>query len=128
MVKNMQKEIDKVVRSRLLNPRWINGMKNHGFKGAFEMGASIDYLFAYDATTNLVPDWCYKSIYINWLCEESTYKFLRENNPWVLRDIAERLLEASNRNLWATATKSNLDNIKQIVNSTEAQIENNFCN
>ena len=52
----LEQEIDKVVRSRLLNPRWIDGMKQHGYKGAFEMGASLDYLFAYDAATDLVPD------------------------------------------------------------------------
>ena len=75
----------------MLIPRWIEGMKEHGYKVAFEMAASLDYLFAYDATTSAVPDWCYSSITNSWLENKDTYNFLNENNPWALRDIAERL-------------------------------------
>ena len=66
-VHKLEKEIDKVFRSRLINPKWINGMMEHGYKGAFEMSASLDYLFSFDATTNVVPNWCYKSIIDKWM-------------------------------------------------------------
>ena len=66
-IHRLEKEIDKVVRSRLLNPKWIEGMKTHKYKGAFEMSASLDYLFSYDATTNTVSNWSYRSILNKWL-------------------------------------------------------------
>ena len=119
----LEKELDKVVRSRLLNPRWIHGMKAHGYKGAFEMGASLDYLFAYDAATDRVPDWCYGALCDEWLSNESTIDFLQRSNPWVLRDMAERLLEASNRGLWSKASNDQLDRLKELVSTSEAKIE-----
>ena len=118
-----EKELDKVMRSRLLNPRWIEGMKQHGYKGAFEMGASLDYLFAYDAATDRVPDWCYGSICDQWLSNEQTLSFLMSRNPWVLRDMAERLLEASNRGLWEQASDHQMDQLRQLVINSEARIE-----
>ena len=119
----LEKEIDKVMRSRLLNPRWIEGMLRHGYKGAFEMGASLDYLFAYDAATDRVPDWCYGVLCREWLESERIIQFLRQKNPWILRDMAERLLEAHNRGMWNGAEPSQLEHLKQLVGSSEATIE-----
>ncbi len=124
----LSKEIDKVVRSRLLNPKWIEGIKKHGYKGAFEMSASLDYLFSYDATTNLVPNWCYQSIVNNWLMNNNTKNFISENNPWALRDIAERLLEASNRKLWSNATIEEISSIKKLLSDIDSKIENYTSN
>jgi cobaltochelatase CobN len=98
-------------------------MKKHGYKGAFEMSASLDYLFSFDATTNLVPDWCYQSIMTNWLKNNNTKKFISENNPWALRDIAERLLEASNRKLWSNATIEEISSIKKFLLDIDSKIE-----
>ena len=111
------------MRSRLLNPRWIEGMQQHGYKGAFEMGASLDYLFAYDAATDRVPDWFYGSICDQWLAIDQTVSFLMNRNPWVLRDMAERLLEASNRGLWENPTDSQINQLQNLVISSEARIE-----
>jgi len=122
-IHKLSKEIDKVVRSRLLNPKWIEGMKKHGYKGAFEMSASLDYLFSFDATTNLVPNWCYQSIVNNWLKNNNTKNFISENNPWALRDIAERLLEASNRKLWTNPTNEEISSIKTILSDVDSKIE-----
>ncbi len=119
----LEKELDKLIRSRLTNPKWIEGMKRHGFKGAFELGASIDYLFAYDATTGKVPDWAYSSINNSWLNSKSTYNFLKSKNPWVLKDIAERLLEAHNRGLWKTAINDDINKLKDTVIEIEGLIE-----
>ena len=119
----LEKEIDKVMRSRLLNPRWLNGMREHGYKGAFEMAASLDYLFAYDAATDRIPDWCYGALCDQWLADEGLVAFINDHNPWVLRDMAERLLEASNRGLWKQAEPNQIKRLKQLVVSTEATIE-----
>ena len=122
-IHGLEREIDKVVRSRLLNPRWIEGMQRHGYKGAFEMGASLDYLFAYDATTGAVPDWCYAQIAEHWLLDDDVQAFLQRVNPWALRDMAERLLEASHRKLWSNADNSLLDGIKALLLSAERTVE-----
>ena len=119
----LERELDKVMRSRLLNPRWIEGMQQHGYKGAFEMGASLDYLFAYDAATDRVPDWCYGALCDQWLNTPEIVECLERRNPWVLRDMAERLLEASNRGLWQGAADQQIQLLKGLISSSEAQIE-----
>ncbi len=122
----LRKELDKVVRSRLLNPKWINGMKSHGYKGGFEMAASLDYLFAYDSTTGQLPDGTYNNIYKSWILDNDTIDFLSNHNPWALRDIGERLLEAHHRGLWKNPLVEAIDNLKSMVISSEAIIEKGF--
>jgi cobaltochelatase CobN len=119
----LEKELDKVLRSRVLNPRWIEGMRAHGYKGGFELAASLDYLFAYDASTGRVPDWSYGAICNQWLRSDSVLAFLRDCNPWALRDMAERLLEARNRGLWEGAEPGQLEHLRQLVLSSEGLVE-----
>jgi cobaltochelatase CobN len=122
-VHRLEKEFDKVIRSRLLNARWLEGMQRHGYKGGFEMAASLDYLFAYDASTGRVPDWSYGAICDRWLRAADTLEFLRKANPWALRDMAERLLEAHNRGLWEGSTEEQLSHLRDLVLASEALIE-----
>ncbi|MEN9542262.1 MAG: cobaltochelatase subunit CobN [Cyanobacteriota bacterium] len=122
-VHRLEREFDKVLRSRVLNPRWIEGMQQHGYKGGFEMAASLDYLFAYDASTGRVPDWSYGAITEQWLGDEQVLEFLRRANPWALRDMAERLLEAHNRGLWSGAQKNQLEQLRQLVLEAEQLVE-----
>ena len=75
-------------------------MREHGYKGAFEMAASVDYLFAYDATTDLVDDYQYERVTDALLLDQENRQFLLENNPNVMEEMAERLLEATQRGLW----------------------------
>jgi cobaltochelatase CobN len=98
-------------------------MQNHGYKGAVELAASLDYLFAYDACTDLVPDWAYGAVCRQWLQAEGVQNFLRSSNPWALRDMAERLLEAHHRGLWLEPQAGQLEELKQLVLSTETEIE-----
>ncbi len=92
-VKTLQQELLKVFRSRVVNPKWIEGVKRHGYKGAFEIAATLDYMFAYDATTNLVEDFMYESFAQTYLFDAATAAFIEKSNPWALRDMSERLLE-----------------------------------
>ena len=119
----LEKEFDKVVRSRLLNPRWIEAMQGHGYKGGFEMAASLDYLFAYDASTGRVPDWSYGALAEGWLADPDVLAFLRRSNPWALRDMAERMLEAHHRGLWEGARADQLEGLRELVLESEALIE-----
>ena len=119
----LEREFDKVLRSRLLNPRWIEGMQQHGYKGGFEMAVSLDYLFAYDASTDRVPDWGYGAICDQWLGDAHVLRFLEQSNPWALRDMAERLLEAHHRGLWEGASNNQLEQLRQLVLNSEAVVE-----
>jgi cobaltochelatase CobN len=122
-VHRLEQEFDKVLRSRVLNPRWIQGMLAHGYKGGFELAASLDYLFAYDASTGRVPDWSYGAICRQWLQDDEVLQALRQSNPWALRDMAERLLEAANRGLWQGADPAQLEHLKGMVIGSEGLIE-----
>lgn len=101
-VKTLKEELLKVYRSRVVNPKWIAGVKRHGYKGAFEMAATLDYLFAYDATTGLVDDFMYEGIAQEYLFDADNRQFLEKVNPWALKDMTERLLEAIQRGMWKT--------------------------
>jgi cobaltochelatase CobN len=119
----LERELDKVLRSRLLNPRWIEAMGEHGYKGGFEMAASLDYLFAYDASTGRAPDWGYGAIQQAWLEDPAVRRRLEQSNPWALRDMGERLLEAHNRGLWQGANPDQLERLRQLVRESEALTE-----
>lgn len=99
-VRTLKEELNRVIRSRLLNPKWIHAMREHGYKGAFEMSASVDYLFAYDATTNLIDDYQYQQVADTLLFDPENKAFLEQNNPNALEEMAERLLEATQRQMW----------------------------
>jgi cobaltochelatase CobN len=119
----LTREFDRVIRSRLLNPRWIEGMQRHGYKGGFELAASLDYLFAYDACTDAVPDWAYGALCEAWLEQPQVRSFLEVSNPWALRDMAERFLEANHRGLWQGASAERLDQLRQMLLEAEAIVE-----
>ena len=87
------------------------------------MAASLDYLFAYDASTGRVPDWSYGALCEQWLGDPQVLAFLRRSNPWALRDMAERLLEAHTRGLWEGARKDQLDQLAELLLSSEALTE-----
>jgi cobaltochelatase CobN len=99
-VRSLAEEAARVVRTRVLNPKWIASMQRHGYKGAFEMAATVDYLFGYDATAHVVEDWMYERVTDAYVGDPAVRKFFEQSNPWALRSIAERLLEADERNLW----------------------------
>jgi cobaltochelatase CobN len=99
-VRTLKEELNRVIRSRVLNPKWITAMQEHGYKGAFEMAASVDYLFAYDATTNLIDDYQYESVADTLVLNNDIQQFMQAHNPSALEEMAERLLEATQRGLW----------------------------
>lgn len=99
-IRTLKEELNRVIRTRVLNPKWITAMREHGYKGAFEMAASVDYLFAYDATTNLIDDYQYADVAAALVFDEENQAFLEEHNPAALEEMAERLLEATQRGLW----------------------------
>ncbi|HXR55034.1 MAG TPA: cobaltochelatase subunit CobN [Acidimicrobiales bacterium] len=99
-VRSLAEEAARVVRTRVLNPKWLAAMERHGYKGAFEMAATVDYLFGYDATADVLEDWMYERVTETYVGDAARRKFFAESNPWALRAISERLLEAAERGLW----------------------------
>jgi cobaltochelatase CobN len=99
-IRTLKEELNRVIRSRVLNPKWIHAMQEHGYKGAFEMAASIDYLFAYDATTNLIDNYQYQQVAEALIFDEKNKSFMEQNNPNALEEMTERLLEATQRGMW----------------------------
>ena len=119
--RTLHEESRRVFRARVVNPRWIDAMKNHGYKGAFEMSATVDYLFGYDATTGLMDDWMYEQLTDSYVRDNRD--FFEESNPWALRDISERLLEAADRGLWENPRPEDIDTLKQTFLDMEAEAE-----
>ena len=105
-VRSLAEEAARVVRTRVVNPKWIGAMQRHGYKGAFEMAATVDYLFGYDATAGVVDDWMYERVTRAYVSDPEVRKFFEHSNPWALRAIAERLLEADERGLWAASPEA----------------------
>jgi cobaltochelatase CobN len=122
-VRKLSEEIARVYRSRVVNPKWIAGAMRHGYKGAFEMSATLDYLFAYDATTNCVSDFMYEGVAEAYIFNPEVQNFIKSSNPWALRDMSERLLEANQRGMWQDVTADMLDRLKAIANDAEGAIE-----
>ncbi|WP_172641516.1 cobaltochelatase subunit CobN, partial [Pseudomonas syringae] len=99
-IRTLKEELNRVIRSRAANPKWIEGVKRHGYKGAFEMAATVDFLFAFDATTELIDDHQYALLADAYLLDSATRDFIAQHNPDALRDMTERMLEAQQRGLW----------------------------
>jgi cobaltochelatase CobN len=120
---SLAEEARRVFRARVTNPRWIGAMVRHGYKGAFELAATVDYLFGYDATTGVVDDWMYEAISDKYVRDPDVGEFLRKSNPWALHAMAERLLEAADRGLWAEPEAGTLDALRGAVLDVEEQLE-----
>ncbi|MGQ4616048.1 cobaltochelatase subunit CobN [Nocardia sp. R7R-8] len=121
--RTLSEETARVFRARVVNPRWLEAMRRHGYKGAFEMAATVDYLFGYDATTNVVADWMYEKLTESYVFDEVNRKFMERSNPWALHGIAERLLEAAERKLWEHPESDMLDRLRQVYLETEGELE-----
>ncbi|SDJ84211.1 cobaltochelatase subunit CobN [Aliiruegeria lutimaris] len=106
VIRTLDEEIGRVVRSRAANPKWIDGIKRHGYKGAFEMAATVDYLFAFAATTHSVRNHHFDLVYDAYLEDDETREFIAEANAPALREMAERFQEAIDRGLWSPRSNS----------------------
>ncbi|WP_328347559.1 cobaltochelatase subunit CobN [Micromonospora sp. NBC_00421] len=121
--RTLGEETRRVFRARVVNPKWIAAMRRHGYKGAFELAATVDYLFGYDATAGVVDDWMYEHLAEAYLFDAPTREFLERSNPWALRGITERLLEAAERGLWAAPEPATLDRLRETYLATEGDLE-----
>jgi cobaltochelatase CobN len=121
--RTLREEACRVFRSRVVNPRWLAGVMRHGYKGAVEMAATVDYLFGYDATAEVLDDWMYERLAAAYLFDEQVRDFLRRVNPWAERAMIERLLEAAERGLWEQPVPGTLERLRQQYGGNDAWLE-----
>ncbi len=121
--RSLAEEAKRVFRSRVANPKWISAMQRHGYKGAFELSATVDYLFGYDATANVVEDWMYQDVTRKYVLDTEVRDFMQQSNPWAFRAISERLLEAADRGLWADPDPEDLEDLKRVYLENEGMLE-----
>jgi cobaltochelatase CobN len=115
VIRTLDDEIGRVVRSRVVNPKWIDGVKRHGYKGAFEIAATVDYLFAFAATTGAVRNHHFDLVEEAFIKDDATRDFIADANAPALREIAARLQEAIDRNLWQPRSNSARARIAALV-------------
>jgi cobaltochelatase CobN len=122
-VRDLKEEVRRVFRTRAVNPKWIAGMMRHGYKGGFEMAATTDYLFGYDATADVAEDWMYESIALSYALDPEVQAFLREKNPWALMGIIRRLFEAAQRGMWEQPPDELMQELRRLYFELDAYLE-----
>ena len=115
-IRTLEDELGRVVRARVVNPKWIAGVMRHGYKGAFEMAATVDYLFAFAATTRCVANHHFDLVYDAYLGDTNVRKFIIDNNPSAAREIAEKLIEAQDRGLWKPRSNAGRALLEELAN------------
>ncbi|MFG1964890.1 cobaltochelatase subunit CobN [Nonomuraea sp. NPDC049028] len=121
--RTLSEETSRIFRARVVNPRWLAAMRRHGYKGAFELAATMDYLFGYDATTGVVADWMYDKLAETYVLDRENQEFMARSNPWALHGIAERLLEAAERRMWEHPDPEILRGLQEVYLKTEGDLE-----
>ncbi|NBE92402.1 cobaltochelatase subunit CobN [Nonomuraea sp. KC401] len=121
--RTLSEETSRIFRARVVNPRWLAAMRRHGYKGAFELAATVDYLFGYDATAGVMADWMYDKLTETYVLDRENRAFMAESNPWALHGIAERLLEAAERGMWEHPDPDLLRGLQEVYLKTEGDLE-----
>ena len=122
-VRTLADEARRVFRARVVNPKWIAGARRHGYRGALEMAATVDYLFGYDATAGVVEDWMYERVAKAYVLDPESRAFLDASNPWSAREMTERLLEAAQRGMWSEPDPQTLERLSEALLAIEGTLE-----
>jgi cobaltochelatase CobN len=122
-IRDLREEALRVYRSRVVNPKWIAGIQRHGYKGALELTATVDYIFGFDAAADIAPDFVYEGLAENYAFDPAMREFLEKSSPWALNAIAQRLLEAADRGLWETPSEETIAKLRQTVLDSETILE-----
>lgn len=123
VVRDLKEEALRVFRSRVVNPKWLESIQKHGYKGGLELTATVDYLFGYDATAQVVDDWMYQKVGETYALDPAMQQFFADSNPWALNAITERLLEAAQRGMWAEPSPEMLQALQDVYVKSEALLE-----
>lgn len=121
-IADVREETARVVRARILNPKWIEGLKRHGFKGAQDVAYTMDNVFGWDATANVVEDWMYEEMAAHFLFNRENKEWMDEVNPYATHHIVEQLLETAQRGMW-NANEETLNKLQQLYLECEGNLE-----
>lgn len=119
---SVSEETARIMRSRLLNPLWIDGLKKHGYKGAQDVSYNMDNVFGWDATADIVEDWAYEALANHFLFDKENQEWLSNVNPWAVHHITEKLLEAIQREMW-NADKEMIEKLQNLYLNSEGDLE-----
>ncbi len=122
-VRDLREEALRVYRSRVVNPKWLDSIRRHGYKGGLELTTTVDYIFGFDATAHVAPDLVYEGLAAEYALSPEMQRFLEQSNPWALHAIADRLLEAAERGLWEHPAADTLDALRDVRLKAETFIE-----
>jgi cobaltochelatase CobN len=122
-VRDLREEALRVYRSRVVNPKWLEAIRRHGYKGGLELTTTVDYIFGFDATAHVAPDFVYQGLADNYVGAAEIREFLAQSNPWALHAIAERLIEAADRGLWSEPDAATLDMLRRTLLDAETLVE-----
>jgi cobaltochelatase CobN len=122
-VRDLREEALRVYRSRVVNPKWIESIKRHGYKGALELTATVDYIYGFDATAHVAPDFVYEGLAAEYALSEEMQQFFAQSNPWALQAIADKLLEAAERGLWENPDPATLEALRDARLMSETFVE-----
>jgi len=120
--RTIHEDTSRIMRARIANPKWVKGLKEHGYRGAQELSLMVDIVFGWDATSGVIDNWMYDTIAEKFLLNDEIRKWIEEVNPWALHAMSERLLEASRRGMW-DASDEILNELKNIFLSADGELE-----
>ena len=111
-----------IYRSRVLNPKWLEGLKRHGYRGVQEVSNLVEFSFGWDSTSGIMEDWMYQAVTDRFVLDEDNRQWIQENNPEALRQITSRLLEAAERGMW-NADDETVEALRSIFVDNDAALE-----
>jgi len=121
-IKSISEETMHILRARILNPKWMESMKRHGYKGAGDLSRTMDVVFGWDATAEVIEDWMYEELANRYALDKEMQDWLKKVNPHALQNIVERLLEAIERGMWR-ATEKTREELRSIYLDVEGLLE-----
>ena len=119
---SVQEQAKRIFRSESINPKYIEGMMKHGYKGAADLANMIAHSYQWDATSAVMEDWMYEKYAEKYTFDPKVQEWLRDVNPWALQRMAEVLLEAEKRGLW-NAKPETKSELQKLYLSIEGDIE-----
>ena len=122
VIRTLDEEVKRLFRGEAINPKYIEGMKEFGYKGAGDLATYVDNCFQWDATSAVMEDWMYEKFAEKYALNEKMQQWFNEVNPWALRRIAEVLLEAEQRGLWQAKTETK-QSLQELLLEIEGEIE-----
>ena len=120
--RTVQEEAKRIFRTESINPKYINGMMKHGYKGASDMAKMVSVSYQWDATSEVMEDWMYEKYAEKYAFDEKVQEWMKDVNPWALQRITETLIEAQTRGLW-NAKEETLEQLKELYLSVEGELE-----